>query len=96
MKPIITSMSRPDTPLGVNRKSKKRVCSSFRKYSKTATWAARRVQFCLSYQGQYLLDQTNLKVSDQSAWLTIDPNQSLRFMEQDVAIARAQALKQQG
>ena len=83
-------------PLGANRKSRKVTCSSFAKYSEAAIWAPRRAQFCLTYQGQYLIDQTDQQVSDQSNWLTTNPSESLKFMDQDVAIARAQALQQQG
>ena len=91
-----TSITKGDMPLGANRKSRKVTCSSFAKYSEAAIWAPRRAQFCLTYQGQYLIDQTDQQVSDQSNWLTTNPSESLKFMDQDVAIARAQALRQQG
>lgn len=91
-----TSITKVDMPLGANRKSRKPTCSSFARYSEAAIWAPRRAQFCLTYQGQYLLDQTDQQVSDQSNWLTTNPSESLKFMDQDVAITRAQALQQQG
>ena len=91
-----TSITKVDMPLGASRKSRKVTCSSFVKYSGAAIWAPSRAQFCLTYQGQYLIDQTDQQVSDQSNWLTTNPSESLRFMDQDVAITRAQALQQQG
>ncbi len=91
-----TFTTKVDMPLGANRKSRKPTCSSFARYSEAAIWAPRRAQFCLTYQGQYLLDQTDQQVSDQSNWLTTNPSESLKFMDQDVAITRAQALQQQG
>ena len=96
MRQTATSITKVDMPLGVNRKSRKVTCSSYVKYSGAAIWAPSRAQFCLMYQGQYLIDQTDQQVSDQSNWLTTNPSESLKFMDQDVAITRAQVLQQQG
>ena len=54
----------------------------------------RRVYHCLKGPQGYLLDHSNVQISDQSPLWTDNAADSLRFLVHDVAAARLQQLQQ--
>lgn len=87
----------PATKSGANLRSRKPVlCSVLKSYGTTTYRARGKGLFCLSLDGRFLRDHTDLMINDASLLLTDDPNESLRFIDQEVAIARALALKENG
>ncbi len=94
---IETSTTTATMSDGIGKKSRKPTFCSVHKSSGKNIWQSKgRALFCLCYQEKFLLDQNNLRVSDRSPVTTEDPAKSLRFADQDVAVARIKILQQAG
>jgi hypothetical protein len=82
---------------GKPRKSaKKNLCSVLKSSGQITYRSKGKVLYCLTLNGRFLKDHTGLLVTDNSALLTDNPSESLRFIDQEVAIARASALQKNG
>ena len=94
---ITTSMPPAISSDGKPRKSAKKNLCSVLKFSGATTYRSKgKVLYCLTLNGRFLRDHTDLLVTDNSFLLTDNPSESLRFIDQEVAIARASALQKNG
>lgn len=94
---ITTSMPTAISNDGKPRKSaKKNLCSVLKSSGATTYRSKGKALYCLTLNGRFLKDHTGLLVTDNSVLLTDNPNESLRFIDQEVAIARASALQKNG
>jgi hypothetical protein len=91
------STIKPTIQDGVSRRSKKPVLCSLHKYYGSTTWRSKgKALYCLTLNGRYLIDQSLELIHDDSELCSDDQNLALRFIDQDVAVARAKALAANG
>jgi hypothetical protein len=94
----ITTFTPPATSSdGKPKKSaKKNLCSVLKSCGQTIYRSKGKALFCLTLNGKFLKDHSDQLVTDNSVLLTDDASESLKFVDQDVAIARALALQSNG
>jgi hypothetical protein len=91
------STTRRNIPVGATKKSRKPdLCSPHKSLGKTIHQSKGKALYCLLSNGQYIRDHSGVLVDGNSSLLTENPRNSLRFIDQDIAIARAKALATNG
>jgi hypothetical protein len=80
----------------IRRSKKPTLCSVLKSSGQTTYRSKGKALYCLTLNGRYLIDQSRELIHDDSELCTDDQDLALRFIDQDVAVARAKALAANG
>ena len=90
MPPATSSDGKP------KKSGRKNLCSVLKSCGQTIYRSKGKALFCLTLNGRFLKDHSDQLVTDNSVLLTDDASESLKFVDQDIAAARASALQSNG